>query len=39
MEMHESLGKELSLLFQSKGYTTEIKRDMQGKERMLKAVN
>jgi release factor glutamine methyltransferase len=37
-ELHESTGSAAELLFQSKGYTTEIKKDMQGKERMLRAV-
>ncbi|MBK5270374.1 MAG: peptide chain release factor N(5)-glutamine methyltransferase, partial [Bacteroidia bacterium] len=36
MEIHESHGKEVAQLFQSKNYFTEIKKDMQGKERMLK---
>lgn len=37
-EIHESLGKETSGLFISKGFTTELKMDMQGKERMAKIV-
>jgi release factor glutamine methyltransferase len=36
-EMHESLGTATAQLFRSKGYATEIKKDMQGKDRMLKA--
>jgi release factor glutamine methyltransferase len=39
MEIHEDLGEAVSSLFQSNGYSTEIKKDMQGKERMVKAVN
>jgi release factor glutamine methyltransferase len=36
-ELHEDLGKEVSALFSAAGYNTEMKKDMQGKERMLKA--
>jgi release factor glutamine methyltransferase len=36
-EMHEDLGYSVSALFHSNEYNTEIKKDMQGKERMLKA--
>jgi release factor glutamine methyltransferase len=35
-EIHESLGKETTALFNEKGFTTELKKDMQGKERMIK---
>jgi len=35
-EIHESLGKETTALFAGKGFTTELKKDMQGKERMIK---
>ena len=38
MEIHEDLGEAVSKLFQSSGYSTEIKKDMQGKERMVKAI-
>lgn len=38
MEIHESLGNEVSELFTKEGYTIEIKKDMQGKERMVKAI-
>ena len=38
MEIHEELGPSTVMLFQSHGYKTELKKDMQGKERMLKAV-
>ncbi len=37
-EINESLGKTTTKLFQQNGYITEIKKDMQGKERMIKAV-
>lgn len=37
MEIHENHGKDVEQLFQSNNYSTEIKKDMQGKERMLKA--
>ncbi len=36
-EIHEQLGKPASELFSSNGYETKLKKDMQGKERMLKA--
>ncbi|MDP4261903.1 MAG: peptide chain release factor N(5)-glutamine methyltransferase [Bacteroidota bacterium] len=38
VEIHEGLAKAVSGLFTSKGYRTEIKKDMQGKERMIKTV-
>jgi len=37
-EIHESLGKETTALFAGKGFTTELKKDMQGKERMIKII-
>ena len=37
-EIHESRGEAVSILFNSKDYETEIKTDMQGKERMMKAI-
>jgi release factor glutamine methyltransferase len=37
-EIHEELAKPVTDLFNTKGYSVEIKRDMQDKERMLKAV-
>ncbi len=37
MEIHESLGKEIVELFQSYDYSAEIKKDMQEKDRMVKA--
>ena len=36
-EVHEELGEAVSGLFLSNGYKTELKKDMQGKVRMLKA--
>lgn len=38
MEIHESLGEATSKLFWEEGYQTELKKDMQGKDRMLRAV-
>jgi len=37
-EIHEGLGKETSDLFTQNGFTTEVKKDMQGKDRMVKFV-
>src|SRR5688572_11072097 len=37
LEIHEDLGQYIGHLFRSKGYSIEIKKDMQGKETMLKA--
>jgi release factor glutamine methyltransferase len=37
-EIHEDLGKETTAIFKAHGYSTELKKDMQGKERMIKAV-
>ncbi len=37
VEINEALGKETSNVFKAAGYITEIKKDMQGKERMIKA--
>lgn len=36
-EIHESLGKAVTELFDANGYQTELKKDMQGKDRMLRA--
>jgi release factor glutamine methyltransferase len=36
-EIHEDLGEAVSELLISAGYKTELKKDMQGKERMAKA--
>lgn len=38
LELHENLGDATRELFQSEGYTSELKKDMQGKDRMMKAV-
>ena len=37
-EIHESLGKATIKLFNDHGYTSELKKDMQQKDRMVKAV-
>jgi len=37
-EIHEDLGTAVIDLFNREGYTTELRKDMQGKERMVKAV-
>ena len=37
MEINENLGEETAAMFQLKGYKTVIKKDMQGKDRMIKA--
>lgn len=37
-EIHEDLAEPVSALFNSSGYNTELKKDMQGKDRMLKAL-
>jgi release factor glutamine methyltransferase len=39
MEIHEELGKEVRSLFEAAGFLIEMRNDMQGKERMVKAVN
>jgi len=36
LEIHEDLGQECIQLFRQEGYSTELKKDMQGKDRMLK---
>jgi len=36
LEINEALGKEVTELFQSNGYKTELKKDMQEKNRMVK---
>lgn len=38
MEIHENLGNDIRRLFEEKGFSIDIKKDMQGKERMGKAV-
>ncbi len=37
-EIHEEFGPQVVRLFRDKGYETELKKDMQGKDRMIKAV-
>jgi len=37
VEIHEGLGAASTALFHAKGYTTILKKDMQGKDRMIKA--
>lgn len=37
-EIHENLGKEASIQFMQNGFITELKKDMQGKDRMIKAI-
>ncbi len=37
LEIHENLGKEVKSLFESEGFVVEVKKDMQGKDRMVKA--
>ncbi|HEY0039780.1 MAG TPA: peptide chain release factor N(5)-glutamine methyltransferase, partial [Flavisolibacter sp.] len=40
LEFHENLGGEIVTLFEQEGYTTiELRKDMQGKNRMIKVVN
>ena len=36
-EIHEDLGKEIINLFEKEGYKVKLKKDMQGKDRMVKA--
>ncbi|HUX52893.1 MAG TPA: peptide chain release factor N(5)-glutamine methyltransferase [Williamwhitmania sp.] len=38
LEINESFGTETAEIFQKKGFTTEIRKDINGKERMIKAV-
>lgn len=38
LEINEAFGKESASLFQNKGFKTEIRKDINGKERMLKAI-
>ncbi|MCX8019094.1 MAG: peptide chain release factor N(5)-glutamine methyltransferase [Chitinophagaceae bacterium] len=37
-EIHDNTGPDVLQLFQDAGYTAEIKKDMQGKERMVKGI-
>ncbi len=36
-EIHEDLGEQTMAVFNSAGYTTELKKDMQQKDRMIKS--
>jgi release factor glutamine methyltransferase len=36
-EIHEDLGAQTKTMFESKGFVAEVKKDFQGKERMVKA--
>jgi release factor glutamine methyltransferase len=36
MEIHENLGKEVTALFEANGFNVELRKDMQGKDRMVK---
>jgi release factor glutamine methyltransferase len=38
LELYEELGEQTVQLFRQHGYVTQLKKDMQGKDRMLKAV-
>ena len=38
VEIHEDLGKKTKELFESKGFNAEVKKDFQGKDRLVKAV-
>jgi release factor glutamine methyltransferase len=38
VEIHEDLGEQTKTLFESKGFAAEVKKDFQGKDRMVKAV-
>lgn len=37
LEIHEDLGNAVNALFEQEGYATTIKKDMQGKDRMIRA--
>ncbi|MEN9686363.1 MAG: peptide chain release factor N(5)-glutamine methyltransferase, partial [Bacteroidota bacterium] len=37
LEINEALGEETKKLFETLGYKTELRRDLHGKNRMLKA--
>ena len=39
LEINETLGKEVVYLFESAGYIAELKKDLQGKDRMLRVTN
>jgi release factor glutamine methyltransferase len=37
-EIHEDSGKDVTVLFQKEGYYVELRKDMQGKDRMVKVI-
>jgi release factor glutamine methyltransferase len=37
LEINEALGKETVALYESEGYVVELRKDMQGKDRMVRA--
>ncbi len=37
LEIHEELGADVCALFENAGFTTELRKDMQGKDRMVKS--
>jgi release factor glutamine methyltransferase len=39
VEIHEDLGEQTKALFESKGFAAEVKKDFQGKDRMVRAVS
>ncbi|MFL5809378.1 MAG: peptide chain release factor N(5)-glutamine methyltransferase [Flavisolibacter sp.] len=39
LEIHEDLGKDVVEIFEKEGYKTELRRDMQGKERMVRVAS
>lgn len=39
LEIHENLGAEISALFTAEGFIVDLKKDMQGKDRMVKAAH
>jgi release factor glutamine methyltransferase len=38
LEINEALGEDVMKLYKNEGYVTEMRKDLQGKDRMLKAV-
>ena len=39
LEINEALGEEVAVLYEKAGYITSLKKDLQGKDRMIKATN
>ncbi len=37
VEIHEDLGPQTKALFEAKGFTAEVKKDFQGKDRMVES--